>query len=197
MANLEHYHTKFEEGKFYHIYNRSIDKKLLFKSSENYEFFLRRWAKYMGRCLDVYAYCLMGNHYHFLVNVRCIKTAGSTHDFIAHNLQRLFQSYALAFNHQHARTGTLFQKPYKRVHVDSDEYVSKLIHYIHNNPQNHEVVYDFRTWKWSSYNAILKKNRQIVSPNKVINWFGGIDEFKLFHLNDTNELDISSFIDLE
>jgi hypothetical protein len=77
--------------------------------------------KYMGECLDVYAYCLMGNHYHFLVNVRFTKTAGSTHDYIAHNLQRLFQSYALAFNHQHARTGTLFQKPYKRVHVDSDE----------------------------------------------------------------------------
>jgi len=153
--------------------------------------------KYMGECLDVYAYCLMGNHYHFLVNVRCTKTAGSTHDYIAHNLQRLFQSYALAFNHQHARTGTLFQKPYKRVHVDSDEYVSKLIHYIHNNPQKHEVVYDFRNWKWSSYNAILKNNRLIVSPIKVINWFGGIDEFKLFHLNNTNELDISNFIELE
>ena len=163
MAHLEHYHTKFEQGKFYHIYNRSIDKKLLFKSSENYEFFLRRWMKYMGECFDVYAYCLMGNHYHFLVNVRFTKTAGSTHDYIAHNLQRLFQSYALAFNLQHSRTGTLFQKPYKRVHVDSDEYVSKLIHYIHNNPQKHEVVYDFRNWKWSSYNAILKKNRQIVS----------------------------------
>ena len=197
MAHLEHYHTKFEQGKFYHIYNRSIDKKLLFKSSENYEFFLRRWKKYMGECLDVYAYCLMGNHYHFLVNVRCTKTIVSTHDYIAHNLQRFFQSYALAFNHQHARTGTLFQKPYKRVHVDSDEYVSKLIHYIHNNPQKHEVVYDFRNWKWSSYDAILKNNRQIVSPIKVINWFGGIDEFKLFHLNNTNELDISNFIELE
>jgi REP element-mobilizing transposase RayT len=197
MAHLEHYYTKFEQGKFYHIYNRSIDKKLLFKSSENYEFFLRRWMKYMGGCLDVYAYCLMGNHYHFLVHVRRTETVGSTHDFIAHNLQRLFQSYALAFNHQHARTGSLFQKPYKRVHVDSDEYVSKLIHYIHNNPQKHEVVYDFRNWKWSSYNAILKKNRRIVSPIKVLNWFGGIEEFKLFHLSKTNELDISVFIDLE
>lgn len=197
MAHLEHYHTKFEQGNFYHIYNRSIDKKLLFKSSENYEFFLRRWMKYMGECLDVYAYCLMGNHYHFLVNVRCIKTSGSTHDHIAHNLQRLFQSYALAFNHQHARSGTLFQKPYKRVHVDSEVYVSKLIYYIHNNPQKHEVVYDFRNWKWSSYNAILKNNRRIVSPTKVINWFGGIEEFKLFHLNNTNELDISNFIEIE
>ena len=197
MAHLEHYHTKFEQGKFYHIYNRSIDKKLLFKSSENYEFFLRRWVKYMGECFDVYAYCLIGNHYHFLVNVRFFETAGSTHDYIAHNLQRLFQSYALAFNLQHSRTGTLFQKPYKRVHVDSDEYVGKLIHYIHNNPQKHEVIYDFRNWKWSSYNAILNKNRQIVSPLKVINWFGGIDEFKLFHLNNTNELDISNYIDLE
>ena len=197
MAHLEHYHTKFEQGKFYHIYNRSIDKKLLFKSSENYEFFLRRWVKYMGECFDVYAYCLIGNHYHFLVNVRFFETAGSTHDYIAHNLQRLFQSYALAFNLQHSRTGTLFQKPYKRVHVDSDEYVSKLIHYIHNNPQKHEVICDFRNWKWSSYNAILNKNRQIVSPLKVINWFGGIDEFRLFHLNNTNELDISNYIDLE
>ncbi|TBO45191.1 hypothetical protein [Pedobacter kyonggii] len=70
MAKTEHYYTKFEEGKFYHVYNRSIDRQPLFKSDANYRFFLKRFDQYLSNVLDVYAFCLLGNHFHLLILVK-------------------------------------------------------------------------------------------------------------------------------
>ena len=69
MAKIEHYHTKFEAGKFYHIYNRAIDRQPMFKSAENYAHFLRRFDFYLAEVIEVYAYCLLDNHFHFLIRV--------------------------------------------------------------------------------------------------------------------------------
>src|SRR5438045_3487929 len=69
MAYTEHYHTKFEEGKFYHIYNRSVDRQPLFKSDGNYRFFLQKYDLYLSPVIDTYAYSLLGNHFHLLVRI--------------------------------------------------------------------------------------------------------------------------------
>ena len=45
MAKTEHYYTKFEEDKFYHIYNRTVDRKPMFRNEGNFEFFLKRFDK--------------------------------------------------------------------------------------------------------------------------------------------------------
>ena len=70
MAKTEHYFTKFEAGKYYHIYNRGIDRKAIFKQNENYEFFLTRIGKYLSAVLDLYAYCLLKNHFHLMVRIK-------------------------------------------------------------------------------------------------------------------------------
>jgi len=69
MAITEHYYTQFEEGKFYHVYNRSIDRKPMFLKEDNYQFFLRKYNQYLLPVLDTYAYCLLGNHFHLLVRI--------------------------------------------------------------------------------------------------------------------------------
>ena len=56
-----------EEDRFYHIYNHAVGDELFFKSDENYKFFLRRFKKYVHPYVDLYAYCLMSNHFHFVV----------------------------------------------------------------------------------------------------------------------------------
>ena len=70
MARTDHYYTKFEEGRFYHIYNRAVDKKPLFKNLDNYEFFLKKYDQYLSPVIDTYAYCLLGNHFHLMVRVK-------------------------------------------------------------------------------------------------------------------------------
>src|SRR5204863_10116159 len=105
MAAIEHYHTKFHAGNFYHIYNRAVDKKPLFKNEGNYQFFLRKYDQYLSPVLNTYAYCLLGNHFHLLVciqedlttfeklsNLGSVKQK-SVHEVVSHQFRKFFQSY--------------------------------------------------------------------------------------------------------
>ncbi|WP_412466981.1 transposase [Pedobacter sp. KLB.chiD] len=187
MAKTEHYYTKFEEGKFYHIYNRSIDRQPLFKSDANYRFFLKKIDQYLSNILDVYAYCLLGNHFHLLIRVKeSLKITNSirdisVHDIVSKQFRMFFQSYALAFNIQHKRIGTLFQTPFKRAQINDESYFTRLVYYIHSNPQKHNLISDFRDWKWSSYSRILLETTTKLKKQEVLNWFGGKKEYLQFH----------------
>ncbi len=186
MAKTEHYYTKFEEGKFYHIYNRSIDCQPLFKSDANYKFFLKKFDQYLSSVLDVYAYCLLGNHFHLLIrvkeNLKNLKRNNlSIHDIVSKQFRVFFQSYALAFNIQHKRIGTLFQTPFKRAKINDEFYLSRLIYYIHANPQKHNLIYDFREWKWSSYSRILLETDTKLKKQEILDWFGGKAAYLKFH----------------
>jgi REP element-mobilizing transposase RayT len=195
MAKTEHYHTKFEYGNFYHIYNRSVDKQPLFKSEANFKFFLKKYDEYLSPVIDTYAYCLLGNHFHILIRIKeeqdlpAFKEAAinseaskrSLHDIISNQFKKFFQSYAMAFNKQHQRVGTLFQTPFKRALVTSDAYFTQLIYYIHSNPQHHDLIADFRKWQWSSYDSILSDKPSKIRKNEVIAWFGNKPEYLNYH----------------
>jgi len=201
MAKTEHYYTVFEEGYFYHIYNRTIDKQPMFKNDDNYEFFLKQYDKYLSPVTDTYAYCLLGNHFHILLRVKenymaisdlttfqklsNLSTTNipdkSVHDLVSHQFRKFFQSYAMAFNKQQNRVGTLFQTPFKRVLVSSDAYFTQLIYYIHSNPFHHNLMDDFREWKWSSYNRILLDKPSKLRKQEVIEWFGSKHHYEEYH----------------
>lgn len=196
MAKTEHYYTQFEHNTFYHIYNRSVDKKPMFKNDGNFAFFLKKYDLYLTPIVNTYAYCLLGNHFHLLVKIKDIATVDidkydqipeihgkSTHDVVSHQFRKFFQSYAQAFNKQQSRIGTLFQTPFKRAIIDSESYFTNLIYYIHANPQIHGLVGDFKEWNWSSYHRILMDNPTKLMKKDVINWFGGKDNYLKFHQN--------------
>jgi len=201
MAHTEHYHTKFEEECFYHVYNRSVDKKPMFKSDRNYKFFIKKFDAYLSPVLDTYAFCLLGNHFHLLVKVRHSKDLStfekltnqepnkkSIHDLVSHQFRKFFQSYAMAFNKEQSRTGTLFQTPFKRALVDKDEYFNKLIYYIHANPQIHGLTNNFKFWQWSSYNRIIIDKESHLQKEAVLDWFGGKQNYIDFHTQNQTHL---------
>src|SRR5262245_51119645 len=130
MAKTEHYFTQLKPNGFYHVYNRTVDKKPLFTRPGNFQFFLDRMKKYLADVLDVFAYCLLKNHFHLLVRIKELVT----HKTASHSFQLMFQSYAQAFNKQENRVGTLFQTPFKRAEVTSEKYFHYLIWYLHSNP---------------------------------------------------------------
>ena len=201
MAKTEHYYTPFEEKYFYHIYNRTIDRQPMFKSDDNYWFFLTQFHKYLSPVLDTYCYCLLTNHFHFLVRIKddfllnSDLTAfqkisnlpitnienKSIHELVSHQFRKFFQSYAMAFNKEQGRVGTLFQTPFKRVLVSSDAYFTQLIYYIHSNPFHHNLADDFRNWKWSSYKRILLERPSNLKKEEVINWFGDKNMYLQYH----------------
>jgi putative transposase len=197
MAKTEHYYTQFEEGHFYHVYNRTVDKQLMFRGDNNFEFFLKKYDEYLSSVIDTFAYCLLGNHFHFLIRVKenlmdnldlttfqklsNLPDANPVHHIVSHQFRKFFQSYAMAFNKQHNRVGTLFQTPFKRAMVNSDTYFTQLVYYIHSNPQHHDLTDDFREWKWSSYNRILIDKPSKLRKTEVIEWFGNMQAYQDYH----------------
>ena len=62
-----------DQGSFYHIYNRGNNKEKIFFEEKNYRHFLKLFDKYLSPYVDVYAYCLMPNHFHFLIRVKMVE----------------------------------------------------------------------------------------------------------------------------
>ncbi|MBS1529801.1 MAG: transposase [Bacteroidetes bacterium] len=185
MAKTAHYFTKFEKGHLYHIYNRSIDKQPLFRNEDNYSFFLKKYYKYLSMVTKTYAYCLLGNHFHILLRVNESFPSSfmekSAHEIVSHQLQKFFQSYAMAFTKQQGRIGTLFQTPFKRALITDDSYFTQIIYYIHANPQYHDLTNDFKHWPWSSFKEVLLKENQFLEYDEVLKWFGGESFYLEYH----------------
>ena len=180
-----------ETGKTYHLYNRGNNKENLFYKPENYYYFLRQFNKYLAVFIDVYAYCLLPNHFHFLIRIKEEEEMGfnSSHlaslkdlpSVISNQFRIFFMSYSKAINKQENRTGSLFQKIFKVKEVSNDEYFSQLVFYIHANPQLHGLTNDFKKWKYSSYHPIMIDDNSILKKVEVLEWFGNIEEYKRFH----------------
>jgi hypothetical protein len=204
MAKKEHYYTRFEIDGIYHVYNRTVDRKPMFTSSENYAYFIRQFDKYLSNYIKIYAYNLLGNHFHFMIKVNDLtdlttfqklsnlelpNELKTTHDIVSHQFKKFFQSYAMAFNKEQNRIGTLFQTPFKRVRVEDENYLRELACYINTNAQKHSLVKDFRDWKWSSYhNTISNKDTKLLKE-ELIGYFGDIDNFEYCHLESASKMD--------
>lgn len=182
-----------DPGCLYHIYNHAVGSDSLFLSDENYHYFLRRYLHFIDPVAETYTYCMMPNHIHFFIEVRHRiilpeNSKYSEQQFISKQFSNLFSSYSQAFNRQQNRMGNLFISNFKRKKVDSDDYITRLIRYIHFNPVHHGFVRDISSWKFSSFNILNSEAETFLARDKVINWYGNIHEFRKAHERDA-ELD--------
>jgi REP element-mobilizing transposase RayT len=98
----------FVEGGHYHIYNRGANRQPIFRDDENYRFLLGRVKEAAAEWqASVLAYCLMPNHFHFVLR------QDSEHP-LSGFVQAVFNSYTKAFNKRYERSGTLFEGPHGR-----------------------------------------------------------------------------------
>jgi putative transposase len=176
--------VQFAQGQFYHVYNRGVGRQPIFREEENYSFLLRRVKQYAsGLHIAVIAYCLMPNHYHFLLRQDGLEPAGQLP-------QRVFNSYTKAFNRRYDRTGTLFEGPYKAIHVDQDSYLLHLCRYIHGNPVKHGFVSDLERWPYSNYlEWIGARNGKLVDLGFAREHFPTADSYRQFVLDYLGGLD--------
>lgn len=189
---------QLEPDKFYHIFNRGINGTAVFFEKKNYHFFLQQYDKYISPFALTYAYCLLGNHYHLLIRIkseqeileRITEDKDKPLSWYASNaFSSFFQSYTRAINKMYSRTGSLFETPFKRIVVEKDEYFTRLIAYIHGNPQKHKLVEDFRVYPYSSYLSHLGDKPTKLQRSDVLSWFGGQNAYADFHLGQ--KLDLS------
>ncbi len=216
MKQEKKYLAELHADNYYHIFNRTNNRELLFKNDEDRKLFLSKYVEYLLPCINTIDYCLLGNHFHFLIKVKSIDDivnwtknvdlitqtsaqrklldteldSRTTHKVIKSQFTRLFTSYAMKFNKKYNRSGNLFYRPFKRVIVNKESYFTYLIYYIHANPLKHNIQSDFMNYKWSSFKAILSNKSTNVKKNEVIEWFGDSNAFIEFHRQ--MDVDLSS-----
>jgi REP element-mobilizing transposase RayT len=179
---------KMESGSYYHIYNRGNNREAIFREDENHKFFLYKYKKYLSPFVDTFAYCLMPNHFHFLIRIKA-----SDHNNLqpAHPgklsplelaFRNLFIGYSKSFNDKYGRTGSLFQRKFKRIQADEMAYRMRLVVYIHANPIRAGLCQRYEQWKYSSYRAILGDGFTSIERDEVLDWFGNRENFRAFHM---------------
>ncbi|HEY73134.1 MAG TPA: transposase [Thermoflexia bacterium] len=187
--------SALQYGQYYHIYNRGNNRENIFIEERNYPYFLELYARYIEPIADTYAYCLLRNHFHFLVQVKTVEEQETPRvSKPSQQFGNLFNAYAKAINKTHDRTGSLFQNPFGRAKVASDAHLLWLVVYIHLNPQRHGFVNDFRAWTYSSYQALVSAKPTRLRRDDVLSWFDGLDGFKLSHQQDVPEYRVASLV---
>ncbi len=149
--------VNYVDNEYYHVYNRGAHQARIFFSDRNYFFCLRLAQKYLEKyAIRISAYCLMPNHYHFLLTQ---KPGGSISRF----LQTTFNAYTQAINKSLSHSGTLFQGKAKSKHVDSDSAILQLVRYIHLNPVEACLVKSPKDWKYSDFTAWIKPSNSFLT----------------------------------
>ena len=161
------------------------------------------WWKHISPIAETWAFCLLRNHFHAAVyikdqadltghpNPRVDEAespssprgdpAGLKLKDPSKYFSNLFNAYTRSLNIATQRTGALFERPFKRIPIDNETYLMRLIVYIHQNPQKHRFVTDFRDWNFSSYHPIIGNIPTRIQKDKVLRLFGSCEDFIRIH----------------
>ncbi len=133
-------------GALYHVTSRGNAGRKIFRSDRDRRSFIDLLGsitdRFQWRC---YAYCLMDNHYHLV-----IETPEAN---LAKGMRQLNGVYTQRYNWKHHKAGHIFQGRYKAIIVDRDSYLLELSRYVVLNPVRAHAAEKVEDWKWSSYRA--------------------------------------------
>ncbi len=154
-------------GAIYHITSRGNSQQEIFQDSSDYSLLL----EYLGETVRryrwiIYAYCLMPNHYHLLLETRDAN--------LSKGMRYLNSSYCQAFNRRHGRTGHVLQGRFHAILVEKETYLLEVIRYVLLNPVRAGLVTSPDKWKWSSLKATLDKGpfATALGTATVLDYFG-------------------------
>ncbi|MEO8356258.1 MAG: transposase [Chloroflexota bacterium] len=171
----------FTRGQYYHIYNRGAGKAKIFFNEGNHKYLLLLVKQYYQKHgATIIAYCLMPNHYHFLLRQE-------TEEPLSKFMQVLLNSYVQALNVQQGRTGTLFEGRFKHTCVNKWEYLMALCRYIHRNPVKAGLVARPEDWMYSNHREwVGMRDGTLVDKVFVQDHFPSADEYVRF-VNDVED----------
>ncbi len=173
----------------YHVIMRGVNRQIIFKNKEDRIIFLEKMDKFRENDeYKVFAYCLMDNHIHLLLQ--------ELNAPLSNSIKRICSSYVRWYNNKYERIGHLFQERFRSEVVDNEGYFLTVLRYIHQNPIKAHMVTDVSEYPWSSYNEYLNNNRHI-DKSFALKLFSNerknaLKSFREFHqeLNKDNCLDI-------
>lgn len=212
-------------GGFYHLYNHSNGRVNIFREAANYEFFMGRYKKYIAPMVNTYAWCLMPNHFHFLVRVKNEDEILKEYEkklsqkknkkkiqnlqgfvgksttinkepnleglediiskFLSQQFSNFFNSYTKSYHKFYNTRGNLFNHRFKRKPITNEEYLLRLILYIHNNPVHHGFVENIADWPYSSYHSYLSSDKSLLYQNALTDLFVSAENFIYMHTRES------------
>lgn len=166
----------FENGIYYHIYNRGNRKQQIFLQNRDYERFLKKVVEYKKKfSINIVSFCLMPNHFHFLLQQLATNA-------ISRFFSDLCNSHSRYFNIKYETVGSLFQGRFKAKRIEKDEYLVHLSRYIHLNPVelfsflDKKVTQQLVQYRWSSLPIYLTgKENEIINQKPVLQYFSRKD----------------------
>lgn len=173
---------------FYHIYNRGINGGQLFFNHQNYLYFLKLISEKVKLVAEIHSYCLLKNHFHILVKIKSEdfiranfpdKEDCEIQMIISQQFSNTFNSYSQAINKHFGRTGKLFELPFRRKEITSEQQLINTVLYINKNPVKHKISNDLFTYSYSSVNKIINDDNLFIESEKVISVFNDKDNFIL------------------
>jgi len=173
-------------GAYYHVMNRGTARQKIFLNDQDRQRFLdllgqtcQMWG------VRVYAYCLMDNHYHLLVE--------TTDAALSRAMRHLDGIYTQRFNRAHRRDGPLFRGRYRAILIEPEEYFMAVARYIHRNPAEARVGVDISRYPWSSHRWYLDKKRcpEWLNTDCLLSRFGkgrqGVEAYREFMEGEVEE----------
>jgi REP element-mobilizing transposase RayT len=153
-------------GGLYHIISRGNNRQRIFRSHEdNLKFTSMIGQQKAKRPFYLYAYCLMPNHAHLLIERQ--------DDKISRIMQGLLTGYSQYFNRKYKKIGHLFQARYKAILCQTDRYLGALVRYIHLNPVRAKMVRRAEDYEYSGHRAYIGRDRSgLVDTEPVLRHFG-------------------------
>lgn len=198
--------TPLVKNEIYHVFNRSIARQPIFKTQldhkriidiinfyrhdtkplrfshfkrlpvEQKKDILEEYAKNHKYLVEIYAYCIMPNHFHFLL--KAVQDSGIS--IFMRNLQHSYSNY---FNIKNNRTGSLFQSMFKAIRIETDEQLFHVSRYIHLNPATSFIISieALETYQWSSFKDFINKaNEGMINKQYIYDNFKSVGEYKKF-----------------
>lgn len=154
------------EGGLYHLITRGVDRRDIFHSPEDHRKFLALLAVQKEKLpFFLYAYCLMTNHVHLLIERMT--------DDVGRIMHRVLSGYGQYYNRKYRRTGHLLQGRHRAILCQSDPYLAELVRYIHLNPVRAKMVEKPEDYPFSSHRAYIGlEPKGIVDVDPVLRRFG-------------------------
>lgn len=199
------YLESFQEDEYFHVIAKAVGGNVLFRNDENKVYFLNQYFHYLSSYVHTYAFCLLDNHVHWLV--KCTKErelkeyllllekdkrkkhqnhfidgAITFERAVEYQWKDFFISYAQAYNNRFHRKGTLFVNPFRRIAIQDEAHLSRLIIYIHANQIKHRLENNIDQCRFTSYHSILSKNSTKLKEKKCLKYL----EVKNLLLNGIN-----------
>lgn len=154
---------RISESGIYHIMLRGINQQQIFEDDEDCEEFLSLLQECKGiNNYRIYAYCLMGNHIHLLLQ--------TLEEPLEQIFRRIGSRFVYWYNTKYQRVGHLFQDRYKSEAVEDDAYFLTVLRYIHQNPWKAGIGAT-QNYPWSSYQLYASDEETMVDTEKALSMF--------------------------